>query len=221
LPIGRRRQLLAWARQAKALIVEDDYDSEYRYDISPVPPLYGLDDSSNVIYLGTVSKTLSPTLRIGYLVVPHQLQDVFITAKELVDRHTSISEQSAVASMLESGLYESHVRKIRCRNGERRQALLSSLRREFGDRISIAGADAGLHIVIWFHEIAQSVTAELIEQAEALGVGVHSVTPLHDPCVRDDLPEQVGLIMGYAALETRQIEKGVQLLRQALDRLDA
>ena len=221
LPIGRRRQLLTWARQAKAFIVEDDYDSEYRYDISPVPPLHGLDESGNVIYLGTVSKTLSPTLRIGYLVVPPQLQDVFTTAKQLVDRHTSISEQSAVASMLESGLYESHVRKIRRRNSERRQALLNAIRRGFGDRISIAGADAGLHIVIWCREIPQSMTAELIEQAGALGVGVHSVTPLYDPCVRDDLPDQVGLIMGYAALDTRQIEKGVQLLRQAVDRLRA
>ncbi|MBM2712896.1 PLP-dependent aminotransferase family protein [Mesorhizobium caraganae] len=219
MPIGRRHQLLAWARRANAYVIEDDYDSEYRYDISPVPPLHGLEDSGNVIYLGTVSKTLSPTLRIGYLVVPPQLQDVFATAKQLVDRHTPLSEQEALATMLESGIYESHVRKIRRRNNERRETLLNALHYKFGDGIDVVGADAGLHIVAWLRELPRSMTGELIEKALKIGIGVHSVMPLYDPAVSEGQPDYVGLVMGYAALDTRQIERGVHLLRQAVDQM--
>ncbi len=153
LPISRRHQLLAWARQHGAYIIEDDYDSEYRYDINPVPPLHGLEGSGHVIYLGTISKTLSPTLRIGYLVVPPELQEVFATAKQLTDRHSPIIEQEALASLIESGAYESHVRRVRRLNGERRETMLNALRHRFGDEISIEGADAGLHVVMWLNRL--------------------------------------------------------------------
>ncbi|WP_432612771.1 PLP-dependent aminotransferase family protein, partial [Mesorhizobium mediterraneum] len=92
LPVSRRYQLLEWARHNDAYVIEDDYDGEYRYDIRPVPPLHKLEDRSSVIYLGTISKTLSPMLRIGYLVVPPELQDVFATAKQLLDRHSPVAE---------------------------------------------------------------------------------------------------------------------------------
>ncbi|MGX9576707.1 MocR-like pyridoxine biosynthesis transcription factor PdxR [Mesorhizobium sp. f-mel] len=219
MPIGRRHQLLAWARRTNAYVIEDDYDSEYRYDISPVPPLHGLEDSGNVIYVGTVSKTLSPTLRIGYLVVPPQLQDVFATAKQLVDRHTPLAGQEALAAMLESGTYESHVRKIRRRNNERRETLLNALHYKFGDRISVSGENAGLHIVAWLRELPRSATDKLIEKAWKTGIGVYSVMPLFDPLVSEGSPDHVGLVMGYAALDVRQIERGVHLLSQAVDRL--
>ncbi len=217
MTIGRRHQLLAWAQQSNAYVVEDDYDSEYRYDIAPVPPLHGLDDKDRVIYLGTVSKTLSPTMRIGYLVVPPQLQDIVTTAKQLVDRHTSMSDQTVLAAMIESGVYESHVRKIRRRNNERRETLLKHLHQVFGSEITVEGANAGLHVVIWFREVPLSAEAVLIGKARELGVGVHSIMPLYDPAVAESYPRHVGLVIGYAALDTRQIERGVALLRQAVD----
>lgn len=139
MPIGRRHQLLGWARQNDAYVIEDDYDSEYRYDTKPIPPLYALEGSDNVIYLGTVSKTLSPTLRIGYLVVPQALRSLFAAAKQIMDRHTPLIEQEALAAMLESGAYDSHVRRVRRRNAERQQALLDALRRRFGDCVRIEG----------------------------------------------------------------------------------
>ena len=217
MPISRRHQLLEWARRNDAYVIEDDYDSEYRYDINPVPPLHKLEDRSSVIYLGTISKTLSPMLRIGYLVVPPELKDVFATAKQLLDRHSPVAEQEALASLIESGAYESHVRRVRRLNGERRQTLLNALRRGFEDRIAIEGADAGLHVVVWLKDLPRSLEAPLVEGARRAGVGIHSISPLYDGEVDEGPADRVGLVMGYSALSTRQIEKGVRLLLEAVE----
>ncbi|MGY8663064.1 PLP-dependent aminotransferase family protein [Bradyrhizobium sp. UFLA05-109] len=221
MPIGRRHQLLAWARKFDAYMIEDDYDSEYRYDTKPVPPLHALEGSENVIYLGTVSKTLSPTLRIGYLVVPQGLQSVFVAAKQLMDRHTPLAEQDALATMLDTGAYDRHVRRVRRRNGERRHILLDALRRRFGERIQIDGAAAGLHVVVWFRDLPRTSEAALIEAALAKGIGIYPVSPLFDQRqqARRPGPNVVGLVMGYAALEARQIERGCQLLAVVVDQL--
>jgi len=130
MPVSRRHRLLEWARRHDAHVIEDDYDSEYRYDINPVPPLYGLEDSGgNVIYLGTISNTLSPALRIGYLVVPPALQQVFAAAKRLTDRHSPVAEQAALAALIENGAYERHVRRVRRLNGAARRAAERALHR--------------------------------------------------------------------------------------------
>lgn len=219
MPIARRHQLLAWARKYDACIVEDDYDGEFRYDTKPVPPLHALAGSENVIYLGTVSKTLSPTLRLGYLVVPPHLQFVFASGKQIMDRHTPLIEQDALAIMLESGAYERHIRRVRRRNGERRRALLDALHRRFGDRIHIAGAAAGLHLVVWFRDLPRKSEAMLTEAARAKGVGIYPISPLFDPRHSERRPDMAGFVMGYAALEPRQIEHGCKLLAEAADRL--
>lgn len=216
MPIGRRHQLLAWARKNDAYVIEDDYDSEYRYDTKPIPPLQALEGSDNVIYLGTVSKTLSPTLRIGYLVVPGALRSLFAAAKQIMDRHTPLIEQEALAAMLESGAYESHIRRVRRRNAERQQALLDALRRRFGDRIRIEGTAAGLHIVAWFDDLPLKREDALVKAARAKGVGIYPVSALFATPPR----KTVGLVMGYSALQTAQIERGCKLLAQAMDKLD-
>lgn len=148
LSVQRRHQLLNWSQTSAALIIEDDYDSEFRYDINPVPPLHRLDTRGRTIYLGTVSKTLSPVLRLGFLIVPPHLQDVFAAAKQLTDRHAPLAGQEALATLIEAGIYETHVRKVRRLNAERRQTLLNAMRACFGDQIVIEGAEAGLHIVV-------------------------------------------------------------------------
>jgi GntR family transcriptional regulator/MocR family aminotransferase len=209
--------LLAWARKNDAYVIEDDYDSEYRYDTKPIPPLHALEGSDNVIYLGTVSKTLSPTLRIGYLVVPHALRSRFAAAKQIMDRHTPLIEQEALATMLESGAYDSHVRRVRRRNAERRQALITALRRRFGDRVTIEGAAAGLHLVAWFDGLPQKREDELIRVARAKRVGIYPVSALF--ASPKGARKSVGLVMGYSALEIAQIERGCKLLAQALAEL--
>ncbi|WNJ87879.1 PLP-dependent aminotransferase family protein [Bosea sp. 685] len=212
MSVSRRYQLLEWARRHEAYVIEDDYDSEYRYDIKPVPPLYGLQEGSNVIYLGTISKTLSPMLRIGYLVVPPELQNLFATAKQLTDRHTPVTEQDALATLIEAGAYESHVRRVRRSNGERRQTLLNALRLKFGDAIEIEGADAGLHIVVWFRTLPARMEGTLVNNARQARIGIHSIASLYDPKSPEAHPDRLGLVMGYAALDLKSIERGVQIL---------
>ncbi|RJT41472.1 PLP-dependent aminotransferase family protein [Mesorhizobium waimense] len=219
MPIARRHQLLEWARHEDAYVIEDDYDSEYRYDINPAPPLHRLDGGSNVIYLGTISKTLSPMLRIGYLVVPLDLREAFATAKQLVDRHSPVAEQEALASLIESGSYESHVRRVRRLNGERRKTLLSALQRNFGNRIAIEGVDAGLHVVVWFNDLPQTLEAPLIAAGRLAGLGLHPVSPLYNRQENQRRADRVGLVMGYSALSTRQIDNGVRILRKAVKQL--
>jgi GntR family transcriptional regulator/MocR family aminotransferase len=219
MPVGRRHQLLAWAKQSNAYLIEDDYDSEYRYDTKPVPPLHALESGGSVVYLGTISKTLSPTLRIGYLVVPPELRSVFAVAKQMVDRHAPLIEQQALATMLESGAYDSHVNRVRRHNDERRQALLDVLRRRFGDRVEIEGAAAGLHVVVWFRDLPLTSEAALIEAARDRRLGIYPISPLFDRARPDYRPDRVGLVLGYAALEQRQIERGCQLLAQAVQQL--
>jgi GntR family transcriptional regulator/MocR family aminotransferase len=233
---SRRQELLAWARQCEAYVIEDDYDGEYRFDVAPIPTLQTLDGARNVIYLGTVSKTLSPTLRLGYLVVPPALSAAFRTAKRLADRHTPSLEQEALADLIACGAYERHVRRARRRNGERRDALLTALQTELGDAVRVVGADAGLHVVAWLTPFPMDREAALVAAAREAGVGVYPVTPLYAPLPRDplprdpssrdpasrpdppdaDRPNHPGLVIGYASLDQRDIARGVARLAAVL-----
>ncbi len=213
---GRRRELLAWAGRTGAYVIEDDYDGEYRFDISPIPSLQSLDEAGRVIYLGTVSKTLSPALRLGYLVVPGTLSDTFARAKRLTDRHTPELEQEALADLIGSGAYERHIRRVRRRNGERRATLLAALTATFGDTVTIVGADAGLHVVIWLNGVAKAEEDVVIARAHEAGLGVYPVTPSYVSDPPTGRPDSVGLVMGYAGLDELAIELGVQTLKLVL-----
>ncbi len=219
LSAARRRDLLAWAARAGAHVIEDDYDSEYRYDIAPVPPLQAMDEpigdeGGRVLYLGTVSKTLSPTLRLGWLVVPPALVEPFARARRLADRHGPWLEQEALAALIEDGAYERHIRRARRLNGERRAALLAALAKHLGDAAVVEGAAAGLHVVVWLLDVRPEREAALVARARAAGVGVHPVTPLH----ATGAPGRVGLVMGYAGVEVAAIERGVAVLAGILGR---
>ncbi|RVT92011.1 PLP-dependent aminotransferase family protein [Rhodovarius crocodyli] len=209
---ARRRELLAWAARHGAHVIEDDYDSEYRYDIAPVPPLRALDDGERVIYLGTVSKTLSPTLRLGYLVVPPALAHAFVQAKRLTDRHAPLLEQEALAALIESGAYERHVQRARRRNGERRAALLEALA-GLGAQVTVAGADAGLHVVAWLNDVPAEREAAFTGHARSMGLGLYPIAPLHAGGTGAGL---AGLVLGYAGLDVGAIGQGVALLGDCL-----
>lgn len=192
LSAGRRRDLLAWARRTGAYVVEDDYDGEYRFDIAPIPALQAMDGAGRTIYLGTVSKTLSPTLRLGYLVAPAALSEAFAEAKRLTDRHTPGLEQEALAALIESGAYERHVRRVRRRNGDRRAALLAALTAVLGDAVTVVGADAGLHIVVWLNRVPRSREQALVARAHAANLGVYPITPCTRPFRRQPCPTRQG-----------------------------
>ncbi|MFC7554665.1 PLP-dependent aminotransferase family protein [Pseudoroseomonas wenyumeiae] len=217
MPARRRRELLAWAQRGSAYVIEDDYDSEYRFDIAPIPPLQTLDDAGRVIYLGTISKTLSPTLRLGYLVVPPALVTAFAKAKRLTDRHAPSLEQEALADLIESGAYERHVRRVRRRNGERRAALLEALSAALGDAVTVVGADAGLHVVAWLNQVPGAQEEALVARARAAGLGLYPVGPLYAAASMADRPRLAGLVIGYASLDEQDIKQGVEMLKKVLE----
>lgn len=215
LPAARRQALLAWAEARGATIVEDDYDGEYRFDMKPVEALLSLDRSGRVIYVGTVSKTLSPQLRLGYLVVPPPLSDAFAEAKRLADRQAPGLEQAALARFLTEGGYERHLRQARRRNAERRAALLAALAECYGSRVRVEGAAAGLHLVAWFDGEPAEREAAMVAAARAAGIGIHPVGPLyHEAGAR---PDRAGLVLGFAGNPPDTLRLGIRRLAAALD----
>lgn len=208
LSAGRRQALMAWAQSANAYVIEDDYDGEYRYDVSPIPPLY-LSGNGRVIYVGTVSKTLTPTLRLGYIVLPHPLIDAFVACKRIADRHTATSEQEALAALIETGAYERHVRRMRRLNGERRSVFLGSMTRAFGDDIEIVGTTAGLHVGVWFNTIGSGDEERFADIARSHDIGIYPVARLF----ASPTDRRAGYIFGYASLSVAELAKGVEQLR--------
>lgn len=213
LSAARRRALLAWAARTGAVIIEDDYDGEYRHDVAPIPPLRAAAPEA-VIYVGTLSKTLSPTLRLGYLVVPADLCGAFGEAKRLTDRHAPQLEQEALAELLATGAYERHVRSMRRRNAERRAALLTALSESFGSRLSVAGAETGLHVVAWLNDVPGEREGEIAARARDAGIGLYPVSPLYAP--GGERSARAGFVLGYAALDPETLRRGVAALAEAL-----
>ena len=145
---ARRLQLLEWAHRSNSWIVEDDYDSEYRYESMPVASLQGLDRGARVIYIGTFSKTMFPSLRVGYVVVPPALVEPFLAVRAASDLFPAHLYQAALADFLNEGHFARHVRQTRRLYAARRSALVGALREAFGPQVEILGADAGMHLVM-------------------------------------------------------------------------
>ena len=213
LSLSRRLALLRWARQCGAYVIEDDYDSEFRYEGEPIEAIQALDTDGRVIYVGTFSKVLSPSLRIAYLVVPPMVVKPLASLKFLTDLHTPTFEQAVLADFIADGHFERHVRRARTRNAARRQALLAAADKHLGDRVEIVGANAGVHVVAWLRDVAASDIADFRQRALEAGLGLYSVLPyfLQEP-------PRAGLLMGYASLSETEIEDGIALLAQVLDR---
>jgi GntR family transcriptional regulator/MocR family aminotransferase len=150
LSLARRLELLAWTRRREGFVIEDDYDSEFRYGGAPLPALQGLGDPARVVYVGTFSNAMFPGLRIGYLVLPPALVEPFVHAKWYADRQTASIEQAALVDFIREGHFEQHVRRMRRIYKARREALLGALARHFGRRVTIIGDAAGMHVVVRF-----------------------------------------------------------------------
>ncbi|MCA3179077.1 MAG: PLP-dependent aminotransferase family protein [Burkholderiales bacterium] len=221
LPMARREALLAWARRQRAWIVEDDYDGEFRYGQRPIDALASLDVDGRVIYVGTFSKALSPQLRLGYLVLPPALVAVFRRAKQLIDRHAPLLEQRAMATLIDSGVYERHVRRGRRENERRRVALLNAIAQHLPSGTQILGAAAGLHVVVRVPGIGPSDGPGLVASAARKGVGIYLLAPLFAHARRQAAREGAGLVLGYASLSIPQIDAGVRRLGEAVKEVRA
>ena len=166
MSLARRLELLEWSRQHNAVLIEDDYDSEYRYSGPPLPSLQGLAAGVAVIYIGTFSKVMFPSLRIGFMIAPPGLVARVRRAKWLADRHAPVPDQAALADFIAEGHLERHIRRMRRVYASRRNALVESLQRHFGDRVQIRGDAAGMHLLVRFLDdprIAEKAAAAKVQ----------------------------------------------------------
>jgi len=203
MALSRRLELIAWARRHNSVIVEDDYDSEYRYSGPPLPSLQGLAGDVPVIYCGTFSKVMFPGLRIGYAVLPPALAAPFRRAKWLADRSTPALEQAALTDFIAEGHLERHIRRMRRLYGQRRAALVDALQGHFADRVELLGDAAGMHLAVRFAD------SGMFERAKRNKVQLVSTRDYYLGKARSS-----EFIFGFSCLNEAAIREGVRRLVQ-------
>src|SRR5262249_20298823 len=208
----RRFQVLEWARLARALIFEDDYDSEYRYSGRPIPALQGLDQSGSVILAGSFSKLLFPSLRLGYILVPDALVEKFAAARFIMGRHSSGIDQAILCDFITEGYFAQHIRRMRELYAGRLAVLRESVERKLSGSLQLPEIEAGVQTVAW---LGQGLNAESVAKA-AVELGVE-VAPLNRFASDVSLPE--GLLLGFGAVDARELCRGVECLVSVLSTL--
>lgn len=210
MSLSRRLGLLGWAARTGAWILEDDYDSEFRFVGRPLESLQSLDPAGRVLYVGSFSKVLFPAIRLGYLVVPPNLVDAFVAARHFVDVHPPVLQQAALADFIAEGHFGRHLRRMRMLYAERGEALVAAARRHLSGLLDVQEPQAGMHTIGYLPAAADdqlvSTRASLVGvEARPLSVyGIGRVRP--------------GLVLGFGTVSPREIEKGAQALAQAIDR---
>jgi DNA-binding transcriptional MocR family regulator len=204
MSIARRMQLIDWARQHGSMLIEDDYDSEYRYHGAPLPALYGLAGDVPVVYIGTFSKVMYPGIRLGYLIATDALAHRFAAAKWMMDRHSSLLEQMALADFIKEGRLEQHVRRMRRLYHQRRMALVSALDQLFGEAAEILGDQAGMHILVRFRNLERE------PDPARDGVRLTSASKYYF----SNAPANE-YVMGFTAVTERALREGVSRLQRA------
>ncbi|MBD2870167.1 PLP-dependent aminotransferase family protein [Paenibacillus sp. IB182493] len=209
LPIGKRIQLLQWADENGAHIIEDDYDSEFRYNSKPIPSLKALDKRERVIYLGTLSKSFLPAARLSYMILPPELMRSMHGELQNYNQSVSPIIQQAVWLFMKNGDYGRHIRKMRRIYQAKHKALISAVARHMGERVRVVGDGSGLHVIL---DVKNKSSEWLIERGARFGCKTYS--PLkhwHDPL---QCPESY-VMLGFGGLSEEQIEHGVKLLSEA------
>jgi GntR family transcriptional regulator/MocR family aminotransferase len=201
--------LLDWAERSGAWIVEDDYDSEYRFGGRPLAALQGSDAGGRVIYVGSFSKVMFPALRLGYVVVPRDLMPAFAVIREATDTFTATLQQAAMTDFIREGHFARHLRRMRQLYRERYTTLVTALREELPDQLQLLGTDTGMHLSVLLPEDVDDV--EFTRRAAIAGI---SVRPLSICYLKP--PVRRGLILGYGGATPAQLREGVQVLKRLL-----
>ncbi len=208
MPVPERQQLLKWAETQNGFIIEDDYDSEFRYKQQPIPALLSLQPGARVIYLGTFSKAFIPSIRLSYMVLPSFLIKPYVKLFSGLEQGTSSIHQRTMARFMEHGFWDSHIRKMRTTYKLKMHTLVTCLQDTFGDKIEIIGSQSGLYVLIRFQ--GPTKEEQLIQQALTHGVKVY---PTSNYYVTKE--QRTILKLGFSNLSIEQIYLGVQLLKQA------
>jgi GntR family transcriptional regulator / MocR family aminotransferase len=209
LSMARRLELLAWARDNDAWIIEDDYASEFRYAGLPLASLQGLDDSDRVVYVGTLNKALFPGLRLGYLVAPWSMQRAFADARHLMDRQPPSLLQSLVAEFMSQGHFSSHIRRMRQQYRTQRDALANELVRHAGDAVTVSRPDQGMHLVAGLRQGIRDLVVERAAGAAGLVARAMSRTYVK-------ARPQHGLMLGFSGYPTHLIVPAAARLAQII-----
>ena len=216
MSLARRIELLRLTERHRSWILEDDYDGEFRYGARPVAALRSLDGGERVIYVGTFSKSIFPSLRLGYIVCPRGLRDDLLTAKRLDDGGCPAIEQAALAAFMQGRQFENHLRKSAAELNRRRCALLEGLQQWCGAHIRVSESQAGMHVIVWLPGLSYEQLARLIELGATRGLGLHPVHPYYRAP-----PRHPGLLVGFAGLSCIQIRTATRLLGQCLSEIHA
>jgi GntR family transcriptional regulator / MocR family aminotransferase len=208
MTLARRLALLAWAERHNAAIIEDDYDSEFRFGGRPIEPLRMLDTTGRVIYIGSFSKTLLPTLRLGFIVAPPSLREAVHKAKLVTDWHTSTTIQAALAQFIDDGGFARHIRKVREVYRARHRMIVDALSGDFADHLKVVPSTVGLHIAALARRATADQIGAIVRRASDAGVAVQELSKFGV-----DSPGPPGLLLGYGAIPTARIEDGLRRLR--------
>ncbi|MBK5481774.1 PLP-dependent aminotransferase family protein [Peribacillus sp. TH16] len=208
MPITRRVELLNWAEKNNGYIIEDDYDGEFRHAGKPIPSLQGLDINGRVIYLGTFSKSLIPTIRVGYMVLPKELAIIYHEKLKGYKQTVSRMIQETLCLFMKNGHWERHLNKMRTIYRKKNKVLLNAIEENFNDRVTVIGEKSGLHVLLKVKN--SSTESELIQMAASVGVKVHPTSVYHSKKVKEPT-----ILIGYGGLTEREIEEGIRLLKKA------
>jgi len=210
MPIKRRVQLLQWAQEeCGRYIIEDDYDSEFRYSGKPIPALQGLDTEGKVIYMGTFSKALLPSLRMSYMVLPKQLIELYQTQYLFYTQSVSRVDQEIIRRFLNEGHWEKHIHKMRVVYRKKRDVLVAAIKKHFSNKVEVIGEDSGLHILLKVHN--SMLEEELINNAAKNSIKVYPVSMYYS----DRNNPKNTVLLGFAILSEAEIEEAMRLLYNA------
>jgi GntR family transcriptional regulator / MocR family aminotransferase len=212
MTLARRLALLAWAEQNKAAIVEDDYDSEFRFQGCPIEPVQTLDTAGRVIYVGSFSKTMLPMLRLGFIVTPPSLRGAVHKAKFVTDWHTSMLAQAALARFIDDGGFARHIRRMGAVYRVRHEMVTNTLITEFADHLELVPSSAGLHVSALARTSSAEKLGAIVRRASEAGVEVQQLARF-----AVGAPGRAGLVLGYGAIPTAHIEEGLRRLRECFE----
>lgn len=210
MPVSRRLELLKWCEEKDGYIIEDDYDSEFRYEGKPIPSLQGLDRNDNVIYMGTFSKSLIPSIRMSYLVLPPKLVKKYNEYFKIYKQTVSRLHQNTLYRFTKEGYLSSHINKMRTLYRKKREILLYAIDKNMKEKVEVIGANSGLHILL---KVKNGMTEEeLIKSAHDMKIKIYPTSICYNKCVTSEFPM---ILLGFGGLTELQIEEGIHILKKA------